>query len=397
MKIAYFSDNFYPEISGISDSIITTGEELRKLGHDVMYVAARYSKKDHKPTLRYGADKKLIRDWRADLPVKRLPAPPLPNSPTGQSRFEIPLGFALPAMFTFKPDIIHTQSPHGLGLEALFAARLLGVPLVGTEHTPVEEFAHYGGGELFGKVWLKWEIWYYNRCAFVTTPYQGLYDDMKRRGLDAPGRGQANPVPFASSPSTRDQIAAAKKELGVEGPMLLCSGRLAPEKKVDVILRAVAIAVKEFPTLELLITGHGSAEPALKKLVAELQIEKNVRFLGFVDSSLLPALYRAADAYVLMSTAETQSLSLMQAYASGTPALAARARGLIDYTPDGAGFLIEPGNAQELAEKITILLKDEGLRERMGLAGSAFVAKFASPTIAKDWEDIYQKAISKSR
>jgi 1,2-diacylglycerol 3-alpha-glucosyltransferase len=395
MKIAFFSDNFYPEISGISDSVITTGEELRTMGHEVLYVAARYSKKDYKPTLRYDKDNHVVHDSRRDLPVVRLPAPPLPNSPTGQSRFEIPLGFALPAMFKFKPDVIHTQSPHGLGLEALLASKILGVPLVGTEHTPVEEFAKYGGGKLFGKAWLAWEVWYYNRCAYVTTPYQGLFDDMHSRGLRVEGRGQPNPVPFASSPSTHEQIADAKKELKIDGPMLFCSGRVAPEKKVDVVLRALAIAVKEFPTLTLLITGHGSAEPALKKLVAELGLEKNVRFLGFVDSGQLPTLYRAADAYVIMSTAETQSLSLMQAYASGTPALAARSRGLIDYTPEGCGFLIEPGNAQELADKMTLLLKDPALRERMGIEGAAFVAKLAPHIIAKEWEEIYKKAIQK--
>ena len=65
-----------------------------------------------------------------------------------------------------------------------------------------------------------------------------------------------------------------------------------------------------------------------------------------------------------MSTAETQSLSLMQAYASGTPALAARSRGLVDYTPEGCGFLIEPGNVTELADNIAVLLSDHDLRQR---------------------------------
>lgn len=396
MRIAYFSDNFYPEISGISDSIITTGEELRKRGHEVLYIAPRYSKADYKPTLRFDEHKNLIRDKREDLNVYRLPSLPVPNSPTGQSRFEIPLGFALPAIRKFKPDVIHVQSPHGLGLEGYLASRVFGIPLVGTEHTPVEEFAHYSpfAGELFGKVWLKWEVWFYNRCKLVTTPYQGLFNEMVARGLRAAGHAQANPVPFASNPSSAEEKLAAKAELKIEGPILFCSGRLAPEKRVDDIIRATAEVKKEFPNITLVITGHGSAEAKLQQLAKELGLESNVRFLGFVDSSMLPKLYRAADVYVIMSTAETQSLSLMQAYAAGVPAVAAKSRGLVDFTPTGAGFLVEPGDIATLSKQLLTLLKDQPLRERMGKTGSEFVTTLSPAHIAAQWEELYKKALS---
>lgn len=397
MKIAYFSDNFYPEISGISDSIITTGEELRKMGHEVVYVAARYSKRDYKPVRKFDAAGKPIADPRDNLPVKRLPSLPVPNSPTGQSRFEVPLGFALPFIKKFKPDIIHTQSPHGLGLEAYYASKLFNIPLIGTEHTPVEEFAHYSpiAGNLFGRVWLWWESWYYNRCTFVTAPYQGLIDEMRSRGLVAPGHGQPNPVPFASNPSTKEEKDAAKRELKIDGPMLFCSGRLAPEKKVDEILRATAEVKKQFPNITLLITGHGSAEPSLQLLAKELGIGGNVRFLGFVNSDLLPTLYRAADAYLIMSTAETQSLSLMQAYSAGVPAIAAAARGLVDYTPATAGFLVKPGDVKDLSEKISTLLGDEALRTQMGKAGAEFVTSLSPQHIAQKWIEIYQSTLKR--
>lgn len=392
MRIAYFSDNFYPEISGISDSIITTGEELRKRGHEVVYVAPHYGKKEYKPAQRYDEHKKLIHDSRADLPVKRIPSLPFPNSPTGQSRIAAPLGFALPFMRRFKPDVIHSQAPHGVGLEALYAARALGVPLVGTEHTPVEEFFHYSPavGKAFGAQWLRWERWYYNRCSFVTTPYQGLYDDMRKRGLRSPGRGQPNPVPFAPAPSNEEAKNTCKREMDIPGPMILCSGRLAPEKKADVVIKAFAQILHEFPTATLVITGHGSAENSLKNICKTLKLGKSVRFVGFVPSSQLQQLYCTADLYIIMSTAETQSLSLMQAYASGIPAVSARARGLVDYTPNDCGFLVEKDNVNEAAEKMTVILRDPSLRERMGVAGLGFVKRFTPEKIAADWEEIYK-------
>jgi 1,2-diacylglycerol 3-alpha-glucosyltransferase len=394
MKIAYFSDNFYPEISGISDSIITTGQELRKLGHEVVYIAARYSAKEYKPILKYDKTGEVLRDSREDLFVKRLPSLPMPNSPTGQSRVALPILSSYEFLKDWKPDVIHTQSPYGCGIEAWLVSKLLKVPLVGTNHTPIEEFVHYAPlGRYYEGLARKYDAWYYNRCVFVTAPYQGLLDNMRTVGFKSPGKGQANPVPFASSPSTKEQKLAAKIELQLPGPTLLCSGRLAPEKKVDVILEAVAKLTAEFPTITLLITGHGSVEGSLKKLAAKLGIEKNVQFLGFVDSSLLPKIYRATDAYVLMSTAETQSLSLMQAFAAGVPAVTAKSRGLVDYTPESCGFLIEPGNAEELAAKVALLLNNSGLREQMGEAGAKFVTTLMPLAIAHEWEQLYRNAI----
>ncbi len=393
MRIAYFADNFYPEISGISDSIITTGEELRKRGHEVVYVAPRYGRKEYEPAQRFDANKKPLHDPRGDLPVRRVPSLPFPNSPTSQSRIAVPLGFMLPFMRRFKPDIIHSQAPHGVGLEALYTSRALGVPLIGTEHTPIEEFFHYSPAvsKTFGAAWLRWEVWYYNRCDFVTTPYQGLIEEMRGRGLRSRARVQANPVPFESMLSSAPQKEAAKKGNGFTGSVLLCSGRLAPEKKVDDIIKALPSVLKQFPNATLVVTGHGSAEAALKALTKKLGIENNVRFVGFVSNTQLETLYRAADIYLIMSTAETQSLSLMEAFASGIPAISARARGLIDYTPPECGFLIEPGDDKGLSEKILLLLSDNALRERMGSAGTQFVKKFTPQTIAEDWERIYQE------
>lgn len=382
MRIAYFSDNFYPEISGISDSIITTGEELRRRGHEVVYVGPWY------PQSAYKASRDSARD---KLPIKRLPSLPFPNSPTGQSRNVIPFGASIPFLRRFKPDILHTQSPYGTGLEALIASKLLGVPLVGTNHTPLEEFLHYlPGGRIIRPLALAYETWYYNRCRFVSAPYQGLIDAMRTRGFKREGRGQANPVPFSASQKSEEQKRACKVELSIPGPMLLSSGRLAPEKNVDVVLRAFALVLKHIPNATMVITGHGSAEASLKKLAAELGLGNSVRFVGFVKPEKLEQLYCTAEVYVVMSTAETQSLSLMQGFANGVPAVVARSRGLIDFCPPGCGFQVEPGDIKTLAQKIELLLT-EPLHQGMGRAGIEFVQKFTPAKIAGEWEKIYEQ------
>jgi glycosyltransferase involved in cell wall biosynthesis len=391
MRIAFFSDNFYPELSGITDTIITTGKELKKRGHEICYVAPHYSPKD------YGIAKRqhpLSRehDTIDDMPIVRLPSLPLPFSPTGQSRFTFPFGNRSTFPGTFRPDVIHTQDPYGVGWEALRAARRLRVPLVGTNHTAIEDFFP------LSSLARAYDAWYYNHCDFVTTPYETLISRMREKGFRQPARAVANPVELASfTPATAMEKAEHKKSFGLTGPVVLYAGRLGTEKNVDVVLRAVALLVKKFPTLTFVATGHGAAEPKLKALAQKLNIGRHVHFTGFLSRVTLPHAYKTADVFAMMSTSDSQSIALMQSYACGVPAVCARSRGLPDYTPSDCGYLVAPGDYRALAEKISVLLTDAEVRERMGKAALAFVTRFSPATIAEEWERIYQTAIAHPR
>lgn len=395
MRIAYFSDNFFPEITGIADSIITTGQELTRRGHEVVYVAPRYSEKDYRYVHNAEMEKSSMHDARKDLPGHRLPSLQFPGSPTGQSRFVIPMGTSIRYLRSFKPDVIHTQSPFGTGLEALWAARRLHVPLVGTNHTPIEEFIGYSpiGGDLPSKMARRFFAWYYDRCAYVSAPYPGLIESMKEAGFKSKAHAIANP--YLSKLFTRPTASekeAAKVRRGLTGPVILYSGRLAPEKHIDVIIKALAQVRKKIPAT-LVITGHGIAEIPLRTLAKELNMEECVRFTGFVGFERLCEFYHAADVFVIMSTAETQSLALMQAYGSALPAIVARARGLVHYTPPECGYLIEPGDLNALVESMERLLADANLRATMGHAGAEFVKRFTPGIIADEWEAIYRSVI----
>ena len=393
MRIAYFSDNFFPEITGIADSIITTGEELKARGHEILYVAPRYSEHDYGVVDFADKDKSAIHRERKNLRTFRLSSMPMKGSPTGQSRIVIPFGQSIFYLKEFKPHILHTQSPFGTGLEALWASRRLKIPLVGTNHTPIEEFIGYVrvAGNLPALMARRFFAWYYNRCEFVTAPYQGLIDDMRAVGFKKNARALPNPIPTnVFRLASGEEKATAKKRRDLQGSVILYSGRLAPEKHIDVIIRAVANISAKHP-VTFVVTGHGVAEEYLRALARELHIEEAVRFTGFVGFERLAEFYRAADIFAILSTAETQSLALMQAYASGLPAIAARARGLVHYVPEGVGFLVEPGNVEELSEKLVALLADAKLREQMGKSGHAFVSQCSPRMIADAWERIYKE------
>jgi 1,2-diacylglycerol 3-alpha-glucosyltransferase len=392
MRIAIYTDNFFPELSGIADSVITLGRELTKRGHTVAYVAPAFPLKEYSRG-GSGIEKDLTPNMIHGMPIYRLPAFRLPGSPNDQQRVAIPTGRTHAAIKNFLPDIIHTQTPFGAGLEALRAAKKFKIPLVGTNHTPVEEFTPL---KISMVTWpaRRYFAWYYNHCLFMSSPYEGIIKDMREAGLRVRAHAVSNPVPVEKfTPVSTERRSALKQELNLPGPTILYTGRLATEKHVDVIMRALKRLLPQFPSLTLIATGHGAAESSLKSLAEELTIKEHVRFPGFVNADEYPKLYQASEVFAMMSTAETQSLSLMQAYASGIPAVVVRARALPDYTPLGIGFVIEVGDDKALSERISQLLTDETLRTTMGAAATAYVQKFSPPHIAERWEKIYTEAI----
>lgn len=374
MKIAFYSDNFYPELSGIVDSILLTGKTLQAHGHQVFYAGPRYPKRAYRTANCSLSDENAC----IGAVAARMPSLPLPFSPTGQSRLALPFGSTFNALKAFKPDVIHTQSPYGAGIEAMRAARKLGVPLVGTNHTVIEEYY-----PLTPNLMRRFEAWYYNHCSFISAPYQGLIDHMREAGFRREGAAVPNPVDvslFCPPPGRKNN-----------GPVILYAGRLSGEKRIDVVLRAVALLVPRFPNLSFVIAGDGAGRSKLEALARELGIAKNVRFAGFLSHEALSREFCAADIFSIMSTSDSQSLTLMQAYASGLPAVGARSHGLIDYIPSECGFLVPPGDYRACAEALQKLITDPALRERMGEAAARFVSQFSPANIALRWEEIYAR------
>lgn len=390
MKIAIFSDNFYPEMSGISDSILVIGKTLAKRGHEVNFYVPFYSEKDFATSklkaeeLRLGDRIRIIRLWSI----------PYPPAPTNQGRMVIPLLSSYRHIRKFNPDVIYTQLFFGAGLEALMLSRLLRKPLIGTSHTPIAEFLAYAPVQWD---WLKrlgfWYVnWYYGKCALTTAPSQGILTEMQATGFSGTSVALSNPVELAHfQMATDEKKKELKKKFHFSGPTVLYTGRIAEEKHIDVILRAIAVVRQTVPDITFAITGHGSFEQKLRTLAKELSVEGQVHFLGYLDEATFTEVYQAADMFAVMSTAETQCLSMMHAMASGIPVLGADARALPEYIHEGNGFVIPVGDVAALSEKIVFLCTHPKVRERLGLGGYQYVKNFSVSFIIDEWEKIFQK------
>ena len=392
MKIAIFSDSFYPELSGISDSIIALAKELAKFGNQINFYVPYYSAKNYQRAKL--SEQEL--DLGENIKINRLFSFPY-KSGTEQARLTVPSPWHWISVKDFGPDIIHTQLFFGVGLDAIISAKINNIPIVGTNHTAITEFVRYSPikTEWFKKLSMKYAVWYYNHCNYVTAPSQSVFDEMDKYGFNQSHRVISNPINLdIFSPLLLNKKQEIKKEFGLSDATLVCAGRLAPEKNIDVLIRALSLVKRRFPAVSLILAGHGNAAEKLKNLAKTLNLGQSIKFLGTVDQLTLAKLYQASEIFVISSTSETQSMSLMQAMASGLPAVGVKARTLPEYINDQNGFLVEPNDYRAFAEKLIILLEDSILRKKLGQNASALVQKFSISNITKEWERIYNNVIS---
>lgn len=394
MRIAIFSDNFYPEISGISDSIILLAKELVRMGWEVHFFVPKYSKKEF--ALANVTQGEI--DVGARIRVHRMRSFPYPGSPTKQARIVIPLLQTTRVFKRKKFDVIYSQSPFGVGLEALLVAKLYSIPLVGTNHTPIAEFVRYFfvQNALVKKVAMRYFSWYYNRCMLVTAPYGGLLEDMRKYGFHAKAKVISNPVELESFHAVSEgEKKTLKAKYGLSSATVLYTGRLSKEKCVNEIIAAFQDVLKAVPEADFVITGSGRDENNLKDLAKSLGISSHVKFFGRVDDATHTELYQAADVFAIMSTAETQSLSLMKAMAASLPVVVADAGALPTHVNTRNGFVVGAHDTKGLSRDIICLLHDKQMRNRLGSEGFAYVKQFSAKHIAEQWMHMFNRVIKK--
>ncbi len=380
-----FTDYFFPELGGIQDSVATISRTLGQRGHQVDIYAPRYSKRDYR---RVGAAVRE-RDLGANVRVRRRASLPFPSS-TRQSRAALvaPLGWVALARQA-KPDVIHVHSFFGIGLEALLNAACLRVPVIGTNHTTIAGFGPHIPMSVDRAA--AYVMWFYNRCHYVTAPSRSVFAELDTRRLRRPHRVVSNPIDTALFlPVRPDERDALRARLGLSAPTITYAGRLGPEKNIDVLLHAVARLRDAGVAVDLAIAGHGSHEPILRSLAAELGIAQHVRFFGTLAQEDLAQLLRVSDTFAIMSTSETQSMVLLQAMASGVPVVAADSRALPEFVGPANGVLVDPHNSGLLAQTLAELLAAPERRRQLGSGGRQSAERYGVETVTDEWEMLYR-------
>jgi glycosyltransferase involved in cell wall biosynthesis len=179
---------------------------------------------------------------------------------------------------------------------------------------------------------------------------------------------------FASRADLADSIETRRAwDLPKEAFTALFVGKLVEWKRPDDLMRAAAIV----PDTCVVFAGEGVLRDRLTALAASLGISERVRFLGFVNQTELPAVYRAADVLVLPSAFEPFGLVVNEAFACETPAIASDACGCVeDLIVEGeTGFSFPSGDVAALADRLR-WIQDRGARERMAAGARARISEW---------------------
>jgi len=379
MKIALTTDSFVEGQGGVSTAVAALARTLRQRGHQVIVYSAADPSHKH-------ADLDVIGLWA--LHYERFPGGRAPVDPAKLTR----------ELACFRPDIIHNHSMSVMGMQALVAAYLLGIPILGTCHVYLAGFLNYAPLPLEGQPMMEKTAWQYtatffNRFPYVTTPSEVMRQRLLSAGLRVPSAAVSNGVDISLFHPRRSLFHPNPQPI-----KLLHVGRLGYEKRVDVILRAFRRLAHAFPQARLVIAGDGPHAPILQSLAKDLGIAHRIEFAGRVSHNQLANFYRQADIFVTASTIETQGLVVLEAMASGLPIVGVDALALPELIQTGVnGFLAPPEDEQALAEVIARLLRSRALRLEMGNASRQIALQHSLPRVAEQYEAIYIRLREKFR
>jgi D-inositol-3-phosphate glycosyltransferase len=175
---------------------------------------------------------------------------------------------------------------------------------------------------------------------------------------------------------------------------VLFVGRCVPEKKVDILLKAMSLLNKE---VHLIVIGGDCNDYFYKKLLSltkELHLTNKVSFLGPQPQCVLPYYYNAADVYVLPSSYETFGLTVLEAMACKVPVIVSNVSGVVEFIPcEENVVVIPPGNEIKLKEAIKMLIEDKELNEKMSSSNYHWVKQFDWSLIAKKVVKSYETSL----
>ena len=308
----------------------------------------------------------------------------------------------------FKPlkhdlDVVHlhaTASPIDI-LSALLCAKKKNKPMILTYHGDVnvihDEFIYKSAVYFYDKLIDK--VLSYANIIISPSEYYIEESRFLRRYKD-----KVIVIPNGINLEEFD-IPYSKEEcrrklgLSTEENIILFVGVIHQHKGPDILIKAMQKTVKEVPNTKLIFVGKEGVRGNLEdfeKLSKKLGIEKNVKFAGFVEESLKPLYYRAADVFCLPSTMSTEvfPIVLLEASASGFPMVVSGLNTFKCIIEDGYnGIVTKRGDEKNLAEAIIYLLENEDVREKMGQKARKKVEDYSWERIAEETEKVYEMVI----
>ena len=339
LRIAVVTETWPPEVNGVALTLARLVHGLCQRNHSVQLIRPRQGKNETA----------LVQDDMSELLLTGLPIPRYP-----QLKLGLPSKKALIRAWTLRrPDLVHIATEGPLGWSALQAARRLRLPVTSDFRTNFHSYSkHYGVG------WLRKPIVAYlrkfhNHTACTMVPTHLLQSELQKLGFDnlrvvARGVDTSMFTPQHRSEALRQSWGADENTL-----VLLSVGRLAPEKNLDLVVKACqALRAAQRP-VRLVFAGDG---PYRSELQARCP---DAVFLGMCDHQTLSTIYPSADLFLFPSLTETFGNVTLEALACGTPVLAFDSAAASELVQAGRnGWLVQGEREEDYLAKALEVTRD---------------------------------------
>jgi len=179
---------------------------------------------------------------------------------------------------------------------------------------------------------------------------------------------------------------------------IVFSGRMARNKGINLLLSAIEKSKTQIPNIKLIIVGSGPLETRIKNYIKKNQLEDNVIFAGWLPSTEdVARVYNQSKILVMPSFNEGGPRVNLEAMACKVPVITTRVGAMIDIIKDGENGLFIDWDAEDIAEKIIRLLKDENLRKKIAENGYDTVQQFERKKAIKNYAEAYQNLLHSTR
>lgn len=332
MRIAMFTNTYAPHVGGVARSVESFTRKYRERGHRVLVVAPEFE----------GIPP-------SETDVVRVPAIQEFNGSDFSVALFTPEELTL-RLEEFQPEIVHSHHPFLLGNEAVRVAAADDLPLVTTHHTLYEQYTHYvpSDSSLLRRFVIQLATCYANLCDQVFAPSESVAALIEERGVETPIAVVPTGVDYEFfSAGDGDALRA---ELGIPADCFLIGhvGRLAPEKNLDFLARAVLAFLADRPDARFLLAGDGPSRPGIAKAFEAAGCGDRLIQMGEVRHNRLRHAYAAMDVFAFASRSETQGMVLTESMAAGTPVVALEASGVREVLSDRRnGYLVSTGDIGE--------------------------------------------------
>ena len=364
MKIAMFTDAYWPRVNGVTVSVDSFSQALVKEGNEILIVCAEYPQEAYD----FIALQKEIEHQSSENLINflRVPSVPLPLSKEDRIAKYHKWNWVIKKIYEFNPDIIHIHTEFVISEFGIWYARIHNLPVIYTFHTMWEDYApHYFPifSERFAKSIARTVIKRVLMFSYrVIVPTAQMEATVKRYSHKT--KTCLIPTGIDINQFKRDKAESAdfRKNLEELFPklkdkrILLFAGRVAKEKNIGFLFNILPEILAKHPDVILLIAGNGPDIDYYKEEARKSGIEEFCVFSGYFDRKDLALVYSLSEIFLFPSLTDTQGLVTLEAMLSGTPVVAIGALGTLTVMGgDNGGFMVKNNLAEFTARTLDLL------------------------------------------